>query len=178
MNATDFFTGNNFGLFIDLRSMTDNDLHGSGMKLIDTKEGVQLAIYRKSSSSGKVKYHISIVSDAQLNITKRELESGTYLSDTYNLQRHSFGRRTNQGTPWLLCEKIQHWYLKIFTHIINTLSATLMARQEDHSGWWYSHPLQKSQVRHYDMWILYNCGKFQLPLKSRYISKCAKTIFF
>ena len=43
------------------------------------------------------------------------------LSYSSHLQiRHSFDRRTNQGTPQLLCEKIQH-SLKIFTQKINTL---------------------------------------------------------
>ena len=40
---------------------------------------------------------------------------------TSNLQRHNFDRRTNQGTPQSFFEKIQHWYLKIFTRTINTL---------------------------------------------------------
>ena len=39
---------------------------------------------------------------------------------TSNLQRHNFDRRTNQGTRQHFCEKIQHWYLKIFTRTINT----------------------------------------------------------
>ena len=43
---------------------------------------------------------------------------------TSNLQRHNFDRRTNQGTPQHFCEKIQHWYLKIFTWTINTLPIT------------------------------------------------------
>ena len=43
---------------------------------------------------------------------------------TSNLQRHNFDRRTNQGTRQHFCEKIQHWYLKIFTRTINTLSIT------------------------------------------------------
>ena len=42
------------------------------------KEGVQLAINRKLSGSENVKYNIFILSDAQLNIINRELESVTY----------------------------------------------------------------------------------------------------
>ena len=42
------------------------------------KEGVQLAINRKVSGSENVKYNIFILSDAQLNIINRELESVTY----------------------------------------------------------------------------------------------------
>ena len=78
MNATDFYAGDRFGLFIDLRSMRDNDLHGSGLRLVNTKDGVHLAINRKGSGSGNVKCHIFILSDAQLNIVNRELESVTY----------------------------------------------------------------------------------------------------
>ena len=40
MTATDFFDGNRFALFIDLRSMKNNEMHGSGMKLLNTKDGV------------------------------------------------------------------------------------------------------------------------------------------
>ncbi|PFX32995.1 hypothetical protein AWC38_SpisGene2097 [Stylophora pistillata] len=78
MNATDFYAGNRFGLFIDLRSMRDNDLHGLGLRLVNTKDGVHLANNRKGSGSGNVKCHIFILSDAQLNIVNRELESVTY----------------------------------------------------------------------------------------------------
>ena len=46
MNATDFYAGDRFALFIDLRSTRDNDLHGSGLRFMDTKEVIQLAINR------------------------------------------------------------------------------------------------------------------------------------
>ena len=52
MNATDIYAGDRFGLFIDLRSMRNNDLCGSGLTLVNMKEGVQLAINRKSAGSG------------------------------------------------------------------------------------------------------------------------------
>ena len=44
MNAIYSYTGNRFNPFIDLRSM--NDRHGSGLRFVNTKEGVQLAIDR------------------------------------------------------------------------------------------------------------------------------------
>ena len=77
MNATDFNARERFALFTDLRSMRDND-HGSGLGLINTKEGVQFVISRKSSGSGNVKYHVFILSDAQLSIINCELEIVTY----------------------------------------------------------------------------------------------------
>ena len=66
MNATEFFAGDKFALFIDLRSMKDNDLHGSGMRLVNTKDGVHLSISRTASGSGNAKCHIFILADAQL----------------------------------------------------------------------------------------------------------------
>ena len=73
INAIDFYAGNRFALFIDLRSMIDKDLHGSGLRLVNKKE-VQLAINRKASGSGNnVECHIFILSDAQLNIINRDL---------------------------------------------------------------------------------------------------------
>ena len=76
LNATDFYTGDRFALFIDLRSMKENNLHGSGLRLVNTKEGVQLSI--KRNTSGNVKCNIFILSDAQINIVNKELESVTY----------------------------------------------------------------------------------------------------
>ena len=65
------------GLFIDIRSMRDNELHGSGLRLVNTKGEVQLSIKRTASGSANVKCHIFILSDAQFNIVNRELESVT-----------------------------------------------------------------------------------------------------
>ena len=70
------YAGNRFALFIDLRSMKDNDLYGSELRLVNTKE-VQLAINKKLSGSGIIECHILILSDAQFNIINRELESVT-----------------------------------------------------------------------------------------------------
>lgn len=40
MNVTDFYAGDRVSLFNDRRSMRDNDYLGSGLKLMNTKEGV------------------------------------------------------------------------------------------------------------------------------------------
>ncbi|RMX42700.1 hypothetical protein pdam_00025616 [Pocillopora damicornis] len=80
MNARDFSAGDRFTLFMDLRNMRDNDLHGSGLRLVNTKERVQLAINRKASGFGNVECHIFILSDAQLIIINRELEKRDLLT--------------------------------------------------------------------------------------------------
>ena len=76
MTLSDFYAGDRFALFFDLRSMKDNELHGS--RLVNPKEGVQLTMNRKTSGSGEAKCHIFILSDAQLNIVNRELDSIMY----------------------------------------------------------------------------------------------------
>lgn len=78
MNVTDFYGGDGFALFVDLRSMGENQLHGSGLRLVNTKDGVQVTINRTMSGSRNVKRHIFILSDAQFNIVNKELESVTY----------------------------------------------------------------------------------------------------
>ena len=78
MNVTDFYGGDGFALFVDLRSMGENQLHGSGLRLVNTKDGVQLTINRTMSGSGNVQRHIFIFSDAQFNIVNKELEGVTY----------------------------------------------------------------------------------------------------
>ena len=75
MNATKFYTENKFGLMIDLRSMADHSMHGSGTRLVNTKDGVQLELERNASGSGNVNCHIYVISDAQMNILGRQLES-------------------------------------------------------------------------------------------------------
>ena len=66
MTETKFYAGGKYGVFIaDLRSMSDNNLHGSGLKLINTKDGVNLTIKRATEVSGNVKFHIFILSEAR-----------------------------------------------------------------------------------------------------------------
>lgn len=78
MDATKFYTGNKFGLFIDLRSTRDGKMNGSGLRLVNTKDGVQLEIQRTGSGSGSLKCHIFILADAQFKILNNELEFVMY----------------------------------------------------------------------------------------------------
>jgi len=57
MFATAFYAGDKFDLFIDLRSMVDRKMHGSGVRQLSTKDDVQL-----------VKCYIFIISDAQFTV--------------------------------------------------------------------------------------------------------------
>ncbi|KAL9953603.1 hypothetical protein ACROYT_G041046 [Oculina patagonica] len=75
MTLQKFYTEDKFGLLIDLRSMTDHSMHGSGKRLVNTKDGVQLELERKAGGSGNLNCHIYVISDAQMNIMGRQLES-------------------------------------------------------------------------------------------------------
>ena len=44
MNMQKFYTDNKFSLLIDLRSMASHEMHGSGTRLVNTTDGVQLEI--------------------------------------------------------------------------------------------------------------------------------------
>jgi len=75
MNATKFYTGDNFGLVIDMRSMADQEMHGSGKRLVNSTGGVQLEIERKAEGSGNVNCHVFVIADSQFNIIDRQFES-------------------------------------------------------------------------------------------------------
>ena len=93
LDATDFYNGDRFALFIDLRSMKENNLHGSGLRLVNTKEGVHLMIKRNTSGSGNAKCNIFILADAHINIVNKELESD-FLR---RINDHSKGNGTAAG---------------------------------------------------------------------------------
>jgi len=75
MDVTKFYTGDNFGLLIDMRSMADQDIHGSGKHIVNSTDGVQLEIERKAEGSGNVNCHVFVIADSQFNIMERQLES-------------------------------------------------------------------------------------------------------
>lgn len=68
---------NHYGFWLDLRTTEDNNLHGSGKALRNTKDGIQLEI-TKDGAKGPYKMHIFIVCDAQVNIANSQLSSLTY----------------------------------------------------------------------------------------------------
>lgn len=65
---------NHYGLWLDLRTTEDNSLHGSGKKLQNTKDGIQLSI-TKEAGKGPYKMHIFVISDAQVNIQNSQIFS-------------------------------------------------------------------------------------------------------
>ena len=58
MDMTKFYTGYKFGLVIDMRSLADQEMYGSGTRIVNSTDGVQLEIERKTEGSGDVKCQI------------------------------------------------------------------------------------------------------------------------
>ncbi len=77
INLENYYTADNYALWLDLRTTEDNRLHGSGKKLQNTKDGIQLFM-KKKKGNGPYKMHIYIISDAQLNIMNSQLNSVMY----------------------------------------------------------------------------------------------------
>ena len=78
MTMEKFYTGNKFGLLIDLRSMASQEMHGTGTRLVNTTDGVQLEIERDGKGTGTVNCHVFVISDSQFNIIDRQLDSVMY----------------------------------------------------------------------------------------------------
>ena len=73
MNVQKFYTDDKFGLLIDLRSMASQEMHGSGTRLVNTTDGVQLEIERNAKGSGTVNCHVFVIADSQFNIMNRQM---------------------------------------------------------------------------------------------------------
>ena len=73
-----FYAGNMFGLWIDLRTFPDEEIHGGGFSLDSTSDGVKLEIRRKAGGSGKVTCFIYVVSDALVEVMNGALSSIKY----------------------------------------------------------------------------------------------------
>jgi len=78
MDMTKFYTGNKFGLVIDMRMMADQSMHGSGTRIVNSTDGVQLEIERKTEGSGNVKCHVLVIADSRLNLMGSQLEDVQY----------------------------------------------------------------------------------------------------
>ena len=74
----DFCADNKFALWIDLRTHPDNDIHGGGFPLNNTRDGVKIEIRRQSSGSGNITCHMFLIADAVMEIMNSNLHSIKY----------------------------------------------------------------------------------------------------
>ena len=74
----DFYTNDKFALWIDLRTHSDNNIHGSGLALRNTRDGVKLEICRTTGGNGNITCHMFIVADTLMEIMNSSLRSIMY----------------------------------------------------------------------------------------------------
>ena len=78
VQPVNFYVGGMYGLWIDLRTFPDEDIHGGGFKLDSTSDGVKLEIRRKAGGSGKTTCYMYVVADAIVEIINSGLASIKY----------------------------------------------------------------------------------------------------
>jgi len=50
-------------------------MHGSGTRIVNSTDGVQLEIERQAKGSGNMKCHVFVISNSQFNLMERQLDS-------------------------------------------------------------------------------------------------------
>ena len=77
VNIASYYT-DKYALWLDFRTIDDNRLHGSGRRLENTSEGIQLQITKKAESAGKLSCYLYIFQDAQINISDSQFLNVVY----------------------------------------------------------------------------------------------------
>ena len=69
---------NKYALWLDFRTIDENELHGTGKCIENPSEGITLQIEKKEESAGALNAYIYLIMDAQLNI-----QNGAYVPAVY-----------------------------------------------------------------------------------------------
>ena len=69
---------NKYALWLDFRTIDENELHGTGRRIENASEGITLQIEKKAETAGALNAYIYLIIDAQLNI-----QNGAYISVVY-----------------------------------------------------------------------------------------------
>ena len=69
---------NKYALWLDFRTIDENELQEMGRQIGNTSEGITIQIKKKAESPGALKAYIYLIMDAQLNI-----QNGAYVSAVY-----------------------------------------------------------------------------------------------
>ena len=69
---------NKYVLWLDFRTIDENELHRMGRRIENASEGITLQIEKRAESAGALNIYIYLIMDAQLNI-----QSGAYVSAIY-----------------------------------------------------------------------------------------------
>ena len=74
LSVSEYLT-DKYALWLDFRTIDENELHGMGRRIENASEAIILQIERKAESAGALNANIYLIMDAQLNI-----QSGAYFS--------------------------------------------------------------------------------------------------
>ena len=77
IKEVDFYT-NKFALWIDLRSYPDNNVHGNGLELPSTRDGIRLEINREKTGGRVLTCYMFVVADAVMAIMNSNLKEIMY----------------------------------------------------------------------------------------------------
>ena len=69
---------NRYVLWLDFRTIAENELRRTGRHIENASEGITLQIEKKEESAGPLNAYIYLIMDAQLNI-----QNGAYISAVY-----------------------------------------------------------------------------------------------
>ena len=72
------FYNNKFALWIDLRTHPDNGIHGGGLALNNTQDGIKIEMRRKVGGSGVITCYMFVVADALMDVMNSNLRSIMY----------------------------------------------------------------------------------------------------
>ena len=72
------YLANKYALWLDFRTIDENELHGTGRRIENAPEGITLQIEKKEEPAGTLNTYIYLIMDAQLNI-----QNGAYVSVVY-----------------------------------------------------------------------------------------------
>ena len=75
MSVGEYLT-NKYALWLDFRTIDENDLHGTGRRIENASEGITLQIEKKAETARNLNAYIYLTMDAQLNI-----KNGAVLDD-------------------------------------------------------------------------------------------------
>ena len=77
-NNNNIYANNNSNLWIDLRTYPDNSIHGGGLVLNNTRDGLKLEMKRKVGGTGNITCFMFVVADALMEVMNSNLRSIMY----------------------------------------------------------------------------------------------------
>ena len=107
---------NKYALWLDFRTIDENELHGMGRRIENASEGITLQIEKKAESAGALNAYIYQIMNAQLNI-----QNGAYISAVYQINKMFMKEphtSTEAGKTHLALSLFETEYINHFDFIV------------------------------------------------------------